>query len=210
MVIRFGRRKSQNLPFEYTTDGWYTDLTMFFKRIKEYLIERRNSGIFRNIPLDVKGKLYASPMPFGAYDRGARLMKIYQQCHVNHVFMVITDEELDKKARRNLRKQYEKCGITYSQYSIKDFQAPSYALINDLVNDAIQRLATQNIAVHCHAGVGRTAIAICCILKTFLNCSAQEAIDYAKKHMEVNMTSEQIRVINEFERKMSTQSPANA
>ncbi len=170
------------------------------------MVQRQNSGVFRHIPLDTKGKLYASPMPFGAYDQGSRLLKIYKQCHIDHVLMVITDEELNKKARRNLRRLYRQNDISCSQFSIKDFQAPTYAIINNLVNEAICRLPSQNLVVHCHAGVGRTAIAICCIVKVIKNCTADEAIEYAKKHMEINMTPEQIRVINAFERSVAGRS----
>lgn len=173
---------------------------MFLRRFREWMVERQNSGVFRHIPLETKGKLYASPMPFGAYDRGSCLLKIYKQCHIDHVLMVITDQELDKKARRNLRKLYRNNDISCTQFSIKDFQAPTYAIINDLVNEAITRLPSQNIVVHCHAGVGRTGIAVCCIVKAIKNCSAEEAIEYAKKHMEINMTGEQIRVIQAYER----------
>lgn len=175
---------------------------MLLRRLKERLIKQQNSGIFRHIPLpQIKGKLYASPMPFGAYDRGSRLLKIYRQCHIHHVIMVVTEQELKKKARRNIEKLYEKSGITYSRFSIKDFQAPTYALIHALVNEAVQRLeASRNVVVHCHAGVGRTAIAICCIVKTIQDMSATEAIDYARTHMDINMTPEQIRVINAFEK----------
>ena len=176
---------------------------MFWKRFKIWLVTHQNSDTFRHIPLPTQGKLYASPMPFGAYDRESRLLKIYRQCQINHVLMIVTDEELKQKARRNLLKAYQKNQISYTQFSIKDFQAPTYTLINDLVNEAIDRLTSQNIAVHCHAGVGRTAIAICCIVKTVKNCTADEAIVYVKTHMDINMTAEQIRVIHAYERNMA-------
>lgn len=178
---------------------------MFFQRLRERIVQQRNSGVFRHIPLGTKGKLYASPMPYGAYDKGSRLLKIYSQCHVGHVLMVLTEEEIEKKARRDIRKLYRKNDITFSQFSIKDLQAPSYDTINTLVNEAVERLPRQNIAVHCHAGVGRTAIAVCCIIKTIKGCSAEEAIDYAKQLMEVNMTSEQIRVVNKFDKAFADQ-----
>ena len=176
---------------------------MFFRRLRERWVQHQNSGVFRHIPLDTKGQLYASPMPFGAYDRGSRLIKIYKQCHIEHVLMVITDAELDKKSRRNLRKLYLNNDISCTQFSIKDFQAPSYRLVNELVNEALCRLSSQNIVVHCHAGVGRTGIAVCCIVKAVKKCSADEAIEYAKKHMEINMTAEQIRIIHEYERSIA-------
>lgn len=54
-------------------------------------------GIFRQVPLTVKGRLYVSPMPFGAYDTGNRVLKLYKENKINHVFLIATDEEIRKK-----------------------------------------------------------------------------------------------------------------
>ena len=67
---------------------------MFIRRLYERYLGRQYSGVFRTIPLPCAGQLYASPMPFGAYDPGNRLLRIYKQFKINHVFMLVTDEVL--------------------------------------------------------------------------------------------------------------------
>ena len=147
------------------------------------------------------GKLFTSPMPFGAYDRGNRLLKIYEHHHIEHVFMLVTDAELKNKTKRNLLAEYDKHGIGYSRYVIGDFQAPSLEVIKGLVCEAMKRLRKkQRILVHCHAGVGRTSVSVACITMAVEEISAKEAIAHVKANMMVNITTEQIRLIEKFEK----------
>ena len=70
------------------------------KRIRAIFKKFSNSrdfGIFRQIPLNVSGELYTSPMPFGAYDYGSRLLRIYRKNKIEHVFVLVNDTELAKK-----------------------------------------------------------------------------------------------------------------
>ncbi len=160
---------------------------------------RNDSGIFREIPMKSPGKLFTSPMPTGAYDKRNRLFKIYKLHKIDHVFSLVTDRELEKKARKPLLQEYEKRGITYSRYIIEDFQAPSGDVIQHLVEEALDRLEKkQNLLVHCHAGVGRTSLAVSCIYMTLTGCSPEEAISHVKNNMLVNITSEQTRFIKQF------------
>ena len=164
----------------------------------DFIHDEHDSGIFREIPLSVKGKLYASPMPFGAYDPRNRLLKLYKNNKINHVYSLVTDEELRKKARRNIFKRYDQAGITCSRHVIHDFQAPSLDVLHDLVMDACERLQQQRVVVHCHAGVGRTAVAASAIVLAVEGFTPEEAIDHIKKHMTVNITSEQKTLVKKY------------
>jgi len=68
------------------------------------IVGPRDDGVFRRIPLLSSGQLFASPMPFGAYDRGNRILKIYKRKGIDHVIMLVTEEELEEKARRDLKR----------------------------------------------------------------------------------------------------------
>ncbi|MGA1874297.1 MAG: hypothetical protein ACMUIA_01685 [bacterium] len=170
-----------------------------WKRIFKGYFQDQDAGIFRQIPLNTPGRLYTSPMPFGAYDYGCRLLKIYKKNKINHVFMLVTDNELKNKARRDLCKLYTKNGISYSRYVIKDLQAPALEVIDALVRDALQRLQKQHLIIHCHAGVGRTSLAVCSIVLAINHFSVEEAIEYVSKNMAINITSEQKSLIQKFE-----------
>lgn len=168
-------------------------------RIFKNLFHDRNSGIFRRIPLNTPGRLYTSPMPFGAYDYGSHLLKIYKKNKISHVFLLVTDTELKNKARRDLLKLYDKNGISYSRYAIKDLQAPSFEVIHSLVQDSLQRLKKERLIIHCHAGVGRTSLAVCSILIAIEHLTVEGAIEYASDSMAINITSEQKILLQQFE-----------
>ena len=161
-----------------------------------------DSGVFRQIPLNIPGKLYISPMPFGAYDRGSHLLNIYKKNKIDHAFILVTDNELKKKARRDLLKEYSKNNITYSRFEIKDLQTPSLEVIRALVSEATERLKKQHVIIHCHAGVGRTAVSVCCVTIAIENFSVEEAIDYVRNYMTINMTSEQKNLIKKYKAMM--------
>ena len=164
------------------------------------ILEHRDAGIFRQIPLSTAGHLYTSPMPTGAYDPQNRLLKIYKQQKINHIFSLVTDRELKIKARRPIFREYEKLGINYSRYVIKDYQTPSPEILKKLVEEALLILNNkQNLLVHCHAGVGRTSLAVSCIVMAADGISARQAINHVKNNMMVNITAEQIRLIEDFE-----------
>lgn len=157
-----------------------------------------DTGIFREIPLRVRGQLFVSPMPYGAYDTDNRVLKLYKDNRITHVFIIATDDEIKKKARKDIKKAYEYIGATYSQLAVPDMTAPSLEEMQALVKEAIRHLKSSRIAVHCHAGVGRTSTFACCIVQKLTGMTAAKTIAYVKKHMEVNMTTEQEAVVKKF------------
>lgn len=111
------------------------------------------------IPLDVKGKLYCSPMPFGPYDPGNALLKIYKQKKIEFVVMLVTDVELAKKAKRNVIETYKKNNIEPIRFPIADYTSPELHDFSKVVDQVACYLrAGANVAVHCNAGVGRTGV----------------------------------------------------
>ena len=77
--------------------------------------------------------------------------------------------------------------------------APSMEVVVEMVDEAKKRLQSQRIAVHCHAGVGRTAIAVCCIAMEIEGWNADLAMNNICKFMTINITDEQKRFIKRFE-----------
>jgi len=161
---------------------------------------RNDAGIFRQIPLAAKGHLYVSPMPHGAYDTRNRLLALYREHRIRHVVILATDEEIRRKARRDLRRDYEAMGATHSQLSVPDMTAPDVASMAALAGVVRDKLASGNVAIHCHAGVGRTSAFTCCVVQVVNHLSPEESIAFVKRHMEVNMTAEQVSVVIRFGR----------
>jgi protein-tyrosine phosphatase len=151
------------------------------------------------IPLDVKGKLFVSPMPCGPYDPGNRLLKIYRQNRIQFVVMLVTDDELARKAKRDVISLYKKSGIEPIRFPIADYTSPELHAFSKVVDQVAGYLqAGANVAVHCNAGVGRTGVMACCIVQDISTMSADKAIAHIKQHMQTNMTDEQVRLAERF------------
>ncbi|MBN2342026.1 MAG: dual specificity protein phosphatase family protein [Deltaproteobacteria bacterium] len=176
-----------------------------FKKILRQLVPDPDEGLFRHIPLSLSGKLYVSPMPYGAYDPRNQVFKIYKRNRINHVFVLVTDKELEEKCRRNLLNKYDTAGIAYSRFVLKDWMAPSMDSIFEMVSTAKSILSKPcRLAVHCHAGVGRTAIAVCCIAISIEGWTAEEAVANVCQFMTINITDEQRRFIKKYEQRINS------
>lgn len=151
------------------------------------------------IPLDVKGKLYCSPMPFGPYDPGNGLLKLYKRNKIRFAVMLVTDVELAKKAKRDVIKTYKENGIEPIRFPIADYTSPKLHDFSKVVDQVAGYLrGGANIAVHCNAGVGRTGVMTCCIVRDIMKLNADESIEYVKSHMQTKMTDEQMRLAARF------------
>ena len=54
------------------------------------------------------------------------------------------------------------------------------------------------MSIHCNAGVGRTGVMACCIVRNITGKSTGDAIEYVRQHMQTNMTDEQMRLVDRF------------
>jgi len=163
------------------------------------LFHRHDNNICARIPLDIKGRLYVSPMPFGPYDLGNSLFKIYKQAGVEFVVVLVTDDELKHKAKRDILSIYRTNNIEPIRFPIADYTSPDLHQTAKLVDKVSGYLkAGACIAVHCNAGVGRTGVIASCIVREIIKIPALDAMDYVKQYMKTEMTDEQIRLVKRY------------
>lgn len=150
-----------------------------------------HEGILAQIPLQTRGKLYVSPMPFGPYDRYNRLLRMYRRHRIRRAVVLLTDDEIRRKARRNLCKAYAAAGIETLHHPIADWTSPGQDVISRLIPELARLLHYENVVIHCNAGVGRTGIVTACLVKYLTHCTGEEALAFVKQYMQIRITTEQ-------------------
>ncbi|MGE4488637.1 MAG: dual specificity protein phosphatase family protein [Kiritimatiellales bacterium] len=152
------------------------------------------------IPLEISGKLFVSPMPFGPYDKWNTLLKQYRKHHIDFVVVLVTNSELEKKARRDLLAIYSRNNIGVIRLPVADYTSPDMHQVAKTVDKVSGYLrAGARVAIHCNAGVGRSGVMACCIVRDILKIPAEETIGYVRQYMHTNMTDEQMRLVKRFQ-----------
>ena len=100
------------------------------------------------IPLNVKGRLFVSPMPFGPYDARNTLLKIYKKQRIRFAVMLVTDAELVRKAKKDIIKIYKENGIEPIRFPIADYTSPELYTFSKVVDQVVGYLkAGAHVAV---------------------------------------------------------------
>lgn len=151
---------------------------------------------FCRLPLDVPGELYVSPMPYGRYD-SERVFRFFKQEEIQRVVVLLSDREIKKRCKRDLKKLYQKHHMEVTQFPMVDFLQPGHGDMDQLIPFLVKRLREgERMVVHCHAGVGRSSVVVACVLAVLLHLRLEECIDLVKRHMETNITVEQKRFVS--------------
>ena len=152
-----------------------------------------NAKLLTEIPFDLPGKIYRSPMPFGPYDRMSQVWQLYQEKDVNQVVILVEQQEYLVHARRDLPKFYRSEGMDVIHFPIPDFQVPADKdVLATAIEDVLDRAQGDgNIAVHCLAGIGRTGIFLACTAKRQLNLDGQQAIGRIRQYMPSALENEE-------------------
>lgn len=91
-------------------------------------------------------------------------------------------------------------GIKHMNFPWRDMTAPSMPLTKNIVRCGLSELQhCGKVAVHCHAGFGRTGIVVACLLIARHHMSAQNAVDTVRRKRPGSVqTSAQLNFITEF------------
>jgi len=148
------------------------------------------------------GKLFCSPLPCSNFDP---FQSVYRELSAENIDIILLlcyhTEIIQQSGGQDVMKKYGKDGYAVIWYPIDDFGVP-----NDKVSfgQTLTRLHILlkkgcNVAVQCHAGIGRTGLAIGCLGKKFLGKDDQEAVAWVRESIiGALQTKEQVEFVSHF------------
>lgn len=149
------------------------------------------------IPLDIPGKLYRSPMPFAHFDPDNSVFDQYLEAGITTVVMLLEDGEDQYHAGRDLKTLYAQHEIQVIQFPIPDFDTPEDQ--NQLEHHLQQVLRMANngehIAVHCFAGRGRTGFFLALLARHIMGVDGKTAITYLRRFFPAVETAAQEQLV---------------
>ena len=134
------------------------------------------------LPYDLRGKVYRSPMPASrSYDPAEKVLPAYRAAGVQVVVVLTPWAEVQQKSSLDLRAAYAKAGMDVIYLPTPDFGVPEEPAFRQALDEALSAAhAGKNVAVHCHAGLGRTGIFAACLAKAVFHLDGRQAFDWVR------------------------------
>ena len=134
-------------------------------------------------PFGLPGRVFGSPMPFGAYDQDGEVLHELKRNDVSVVVLLAEDHEWLENTQRNLPVLYAESGLQVIHLPIPNYGVPPVKALEVSIDEAIAHAHAQHHAlVHCSAGLGRTALFAIFLAMKVLGLSGREAIRWVGQH----------------------------
>lgn len=144
------------------------------------------------------GSLFQMPKPSGEWLQDD--LSFYLDTGVDHIVSLL---EIDEQSELSLNAERLVCaeiGLTFTSFPIPDRDIPELGDFQSLVSGLAEELGNgTSIGVHCRAGIGRSGLVTCCILK-IIGLDSPTAIRLVSeaRGLAVPDTQSQIDFINSF------------
>ena len=141
--------------------------------------------VFTHLPLPLPGKLYRSPTPRShMFDPEDAAFAQYVQAGIHTVVVLSPRDETQRNTGGDLFKRYADAGIKVIHAPTEDFSAPEKGHWDRPIAEVIALLTEgRNVAVHCHAGLGRTGMFVACLAQDVLGLSGDESVDWVRDYV---------------------------
>jgi len=141
-------------------------------------------SLLTQLPLDLPGTLFRSPMPFSPYDPRGELWPAYQRVGVEGVVVLVPREESQAVTGCDLPAFYRAHGLEVVHLPIGDLRAPSPAHLRWAGEQTLNLLrGGKTVAVHCLAGRGRTGTLLACLARLRWGWEAEDALRWVREHI---------------------------
>ncbi len=140
--------------------------------------------LLTEIPLELPGRLYRSPMPFSLFDPQGILWEAYRRVGVQGVVVLVPEEELAARSGLPLLELYRQAGMEVFHLPSEDFGVPDPEALAAGVRWALQGLREgRTLAAHCYAGLGRTGLFLACLARARWGWAPHRAIAWVRRHV---------------------------
>lgn len=134
------------------------------------------------LPMELAGRVFKSPMPFAIWDPHGRLIHDYHCVNASVIVVLAEDQECLTRAGRSLRHLYAREGFGVISMPIRDFSIPARRDLERAVDVAIQHArAGGNVVVHCYAGLARSVMFLAAFRKRAAGCTGNEALAWIRQ-----------------------------
>jgi protein-tyrosine phosphatase len=134
------------------------------------------------LPFPLQGEVYRSAMPFSSYDPGGVLVDEYKRKNIMLVVMLTSDQEAKNFTGHDLRSIYNSEGFEVLYLPILDFSVPELAELDEAVTEVLDHAYQgDSVAIHCHAGIGRTGMFLACLAKRGMDYSSDQAVSWVRE-----------------------------
>lgn len=144
------------------------------------------------------GSLFQMPKPSGEWLQDD--LKFYQASGMDHIVSLL---ETDEAAELGLLLEQEVCnqiGLQFTSFPIPDRQIPDLDSFKPAVTKLVTKLSQgQSLGIHCRAGIGRSGLLTCCILKS-VGLNTENAIELVSRArgLKIPDTQDQIDFIESY------------
>ncbi len=137
------------------------------------------------LPFDLPGKIYRSALPNSSmFDPEHEILPLYQKAGIKWVVALTPDEEALQYTGVHLHNLYRPLGMDVINNPVEDFSAPSFGAFDTAIRLVINNARrSRNIAIHCHAGVGRTGMFVACLARELWGLDAENAIAWVRQYI---------------------------
>lgn len=153
------------------------------------------------LPYGLPGTVYRSPMPFSPmFDPRFEVLGRYQALGVTMVVMLTSPDEAKDITGLDLEQIYRDMGFRIISAPVRDFFVPEDSSFNAAVHQALQAAkAGDPVAIHCHAGLGRTGMFAACLAKIVFGFDGKEAISWVRQFIPNAVENDlQLQFVDDF------------
>lgn len=138
--------------------------------------------VLTELPLGLPGRVFRSPMPFSTYDPEGTVFDAFQAERVAVVVVLAERDECLRCAGRDLVEHYRRAGLEVIHLPVRDFTVASREELAPVVARILEHArAGRNVAIHCHAGRGRTGMLAACLAREALGLDGDGAIAWVRR-----------------------------